>query len=227
MSPYDFILNNREIFKLVYAFIVILISASIVFRSHKLFMLSSHDGIRYFRNAFFFFGVGFFIRYFAILLFEIPSLIQYDFIIDMLFEFFLAMGGFFLLYSLIWKNFETPGKEAKSSLLNPRIFIFYLMAIMIVVLDFAWRGHRFLFFSQIAIFLIASIISYINCKKRKGIEFPKFYLIAMTLALVVWILNTLATLVFAWAPMILINIYILNTIFFLLLLYGVVKASRS
>ena len=227
MSLYDFILNNREIFKLIYAFVIILISTLIVFRAHNLFRISSHDGIRYFRNAFFFFGAGFFIRYFVILFFETQPLLQYAFLIDILFEFFLVMGGFFLLYSLVWKKFEAPGGESKSSLLNPRIFIFYLMAIIIVILDFAWGGHRFLFVSQVAVFFLASIISYINCKKRADIEFPKFYFIAMTLALVVWILNTLAALVFNWDPIVMINIYILNLIFFLLLLYGVVKALKS
>jgi len=227
MSLYDFILGNREIFKLIYAFIIILISTLIVFRAHKLFRISSHDGIRYFRNAFFFFGAGFFIRFFVVLLFVTQPLLQYAFLIDMFFEFFLVMGGFFFLYSLVWKKFETPGKESKSSLLNPRIFIFYLMTIIIVVLDLIWRGHHFLFVSQIAVFFLASIISYINCKKRADIEFPKFYLLAMTLALVVWVLNTLAALVFNWNPIVMINIYILNLIFFLLLLYGVVKALKN
>jgi len=77
------------------------------------------------------------------------------------------MGGFFLFYSLIWKKFESSKKEAKSSLFNLRIIIFYVLAIIITFLDYFWSTYCFMFFSQIILFLIVVLISYFNYLNKK------------------------------------------------------------
>ncbi len=225
MSFYDFVVTNREIVKIVYAAIILFICILIVNKSDKLFRISSHNGIRYFRNAFFFFGWGFFIRYFVALFFNQKDISPYSFVVDPIFEFFLIMGGFFLLYSLMWRRFEA-NLEYKSSLINPRIFFFYILAIVIVLLDFLWSSQNFMFFSQIIVFSLASIITSLNYKKKNN-KFSIFYLVAMLLALFAWSLNTLASSFFKWNPAVLIYIYAFNAIFFLLFLYGVVKVTNK
>ena len=199
----------------------------IVFKTNRLFRLSMHTGIRYFRNAFFFFGIGFFIRYLigspVLTNTFYPDLSQ---IISAVFEFFLVIGGFFLLYSLLWKKIER-GEEHVSSLLNSKVALFYMMSVIIIMADFIWNTFLFMFLSQILIFLFASIISYSNLqKKEKKYGFPKFYFLAMVLGLIAWTLNALVALYFEWNQIIIASVYIFNMVFFFLFLFGVLKIIK-
>ena len=70
--------------------------------------------------------------------------------------------------------------------------MFKRSALIITIIDLLWNSYYFLFISQIIIFLYASIISYSNFARDKGEhKFLKFYFLAMILALIAWILNSL------------------------------------
>lgn len=227
MELYSWILQNREVIKIIYALIIILICAIITLKSHKMFKLSLYQGVRYFRNAFFFYGIAFTIRYlFGSYLFYFSK--TYSMIIVVLFSFFFIMAGFFLLYSLLWKKIEIPHKINNSSLFNFRILLFYLMAFIIVILDLVWSTLYFLFFSQIFIFLFAFAISFNNYKsKGRNRKFLKFYTLAMFIALVAWILNALIEKVFNWNPNVHILTYLFNIFMFLLFLFGIIYLSKK
>ncbi|MEK6926267.1 MAG: hypothetical protein AABW50_03230 [Nanoarchaeota archaeon] len=217
MDLYAFILQNREILKVFYALFIILVCFLIVLKSHRIFKLSSYEGIRYFRNAFLFYGLAFFSRY-------LLSFLIYENVAFFLFEFFIVMAGFVLLYSLIWKKFE----YSYSSLVNVKILVLYLFALVISVGDLLINNFYLMFLSQVIVFMSASIISYNNYLVHgKNKKFPRFYVAAMVLSLIVWILNALAVVVFAFDQAIIVNLYILNMLFFLLFLYGIIKASRG
>ena len=193
----------------------------IVYKTHRLFRLSMHTGIRYFRNAFFFYGLAFVMRYF------LKLIIYNNSVINLLFEFFIIMAGFFLIYSLLWKRFEGD-ISSFSSLFNSKIAIFYLLTSIIVILDVLWSTLYIMFFSQMLLFIFASVISFINYRKsEKSKKFPRFYFIAMILMLVAWILNTLIFSFFNGSIEILIDIYILNAVFFLIFFYGVMKVTKK
>ncbi|MCK4647616.1 hypothetical protein KAT24_01650 [Candidatus Pacearchaeota archaeon] len=216
----EWIIENKELLKFFYTFVIAGICAIIVVKTHRLFNLSLHQGIRYLRNAFLFYGIGFIVRS----LLEIKSLPRG--LLNILFEFFLIMAGFFLLYSLLWKRFKTSTKS--SSLLNPWIIVFYLMALVIALIDNLWATYTLMFFSQILLFSIASIISFKNyIKNGRKHKFLKFYFAAMILSLAAWTLNALAALYFNWSQGIVLNVYIINVIIFLLFLYGVVKVTKK
>lgn len=227
MELYNLIVDNKEIIKIFYALVIGLICAVITIKAHKLFRLSFHQGIRYFRNAFFFYGMAFIFRYFLGSIYFNPILEEYNFLGYIAFEFFLIMAGFFLLYSLLWKKFEN-GDHYHSSLFNTPIMVFYLMTFIIIALDHTWNKYAFMFFSQFIIFGIASFISYKNYSKDKGKhKFLKFYFLAMVLSLVAWLLNFLLVIWIGWNQGVLMNIYGLNIIIFLLFLYGVTKIARK
>ena len=159
----DLIIENKELLKIFYALAIGFICAIIVLKTDRLFRLSFHQGIRYFRNAFLFYGLAFIIRYFI----GVPSLYNYfatdiSPLIEFVFEYFLIMAGFFLLYSLLWKKIEASGHHHTSSLFNVKIFMFYVMAFVIAILDYLWGTRSFMFFSQIVLFAFASGISYNN-----------------------------------------------------------------
>lgn len=216
------VMKNKWILEALYALVICSICMIIVLKTDKFFKLSLHNGIRYFRNAFLFFGAGFLARYlFGI--FSDFSIIN-SYIIKIIFEYFIIMAGFFLFYSLIWKKFAS--KEEYSSLFNLKIIIFHLMAIILAVFDSLWQSYNFMFFSQMIIFFYTSAISLINYRKKQDKQFLKFYFIAMLLVFFAWVLNFLAASFFHWSHLILINIGIINIIFFFLFLYGVIKVTK-
>lgn len=222
MEMFSWIISNKELLKIFYALVIGLICAVITIKAHRLFRLSEHQGIRYFRNAFFFYGVAFLIRYVAGAVFSYFGLSTPS--TRFFFEFFLIMGGFFLLYSLIWKNFE---KEiSHSSLFNKSVFTFYAITLIIVSLDMIWNKYAFMFLSQVLVFTIASFMSYKNYVKDEGKhEFLKIYFSAMVLSLAAWVMNFILTL-WVWHKGVLINIYALNVVIFLVFLYGVIKVTQ-
>jgi hypothetical protein len=227
MDFYPLITENKELFKIIYGLIVSIICIIIVLKTDRLFRLSLHNGIRYFRNAFLFFGIAFFFRFILGAPFFDNINVSYTSIIDLLFEFFLIMAGFFLLYSLLWKRFAREENKYPSSLFTPIVITFYSISILLSIADTLWQTYLFMFFSQIFLFGFTTIISFINyINGKKEHKFLKFYLLAMFLSLVAWILNALASIYFLWNPIVLINIYIINLIIFLLFLFGVVKITR-
>ena len=227
MFMYEFFIENKEWLKIVYSLLITIICAIIVIKTDKLHKLSLHQGIRYFRNAFFFYGIAFIIRYIGGAFFTYVHLSNYSILINIFFEYFVIMAGFFLLYSLLWKKVETSSIHSRSSLFNLKIALFYLMTFIIVSLDFIWKAYYFMFASQILLFAFAVGISYSNYKNNgKKHSFLKFYFIAMVLSLIAWILNSLIALSLDWNQGILMNIYGINIIIFVLFLYGVVKITN-
>lgn len=228
MDWYSFIILNRELIKILYGIIIVIICLVIVAKSHRLFKLSSYEGIRYFRNAFLFYAIAFIFRYI------LGSFISYGIIdtsyndlIRIVFEFFLIIAGFFLLYSLLWKRIE-GSRGSFSSILNLRILVFYGMAFIITILDYTWNTYYFMFFSQIIIFICAAIISYMNYIRngKKG-RFLKFYFLAMILALISGILNTAIAAYLNWDRGVLFLVYIINIVIFLLFLYGIIRITNQ
>jgi hypothetical protein len=226
MYFYEFIMQNKEVFKLIYTFIIGLICFLIVLRTDKLFRLSSHQGIRYFRNAFFFYGLAFIMRYVLGSFNYAAGLADYSLIIKGIFEFFLIMAGFSLIYSLLWKRFESP-LGSVSSLFNPRFLIFYIMAIITAALDYLWETYSFMFLLQIILFAYASLLSYSNYIRSKKGRFLKLYLVVIILNLIAWVANFLVAEFFEWNQGGVIGIYILNVLIFLLFLYGVIKTTKK
>lgn len=228
MEWLDWIVANREVIKIFYGLLIAIICLIIVSRSHRLYHLSFYEGIRYFRNAFLFFGIAFIFRY-IIGGFANFGIISTDFLVPIiiLFEFFLLMAGFFLLYSLIWKRIDGI-RGSFSSILNSRILIFYVMAFIITIIDYLWGSYYFMFLSQIIVFVSAAIISYINYAtngKKRG--FLKFYFLAMILALTAWILNAITAAFFNWERGALVFVYSLNIIIFFLFLYGIMRITKK
>lgn len=222
------ILENKEILKIIYGIVISLICLTIVLKAHRIYHLSYYGGLRYFRNAFLFLGLAFAIRYIigGILIYGLISE-NYADLIKILFEYFLILGGFLLLYSLLWKRLEGSGKGSYSSLANIRVLIFYIMAFCIALLDFVWNTYYFMFVSQAIIFVIAIALSFIRFRENPKRKFLKFYVIAMVLALMAWLLNAFAALFFDWKKSVLIYVYGLNVIIFIVFLIGVLIITQK
>ena len=209
---YNFVSENLDLFRFLYSAFIALICFLIVLKTDRLFRISLHQGIRYFRNAFLFYGIAFMLRY----------LLSLYYFVFPFFEFFMVMAGFFLLYSLVWKKFEI--KDSRSSFFNPIVFLAYFITLVIILFDFFSQSYNFLFISQIIIFTIATIISFQNLKKQTS--FSKLYFIIMVLNLFAWSLNFI--LIFLSQRLRFVeHIYVLNVIVLLIFLYGVFKVAKK
>lgn len=218
---YSLIAENIGVFRFFYSMLIAFICLIIVIKTDRLFKISFHQGIRYFRNAFFFYGIAFILRY------SLTEGTPYFYLIRAFFQFFMMMAGFFLLYSLLWKNLET-NKGSRSSLFNPIVFVFYMITLGIVLLDYIWKGYYFMFFSQIIIFAIASIIGCKNYMANgKKHRFLRTYFIALLLSFFAWALNFIFGGYFDWRLRWLTGVYALNTIVFLIFLYAVIKLTSK
>jgi len=225
MYLYEFMIYNREVFKLIYTIVISIICFAIVIKTDRLFRLSFHQGIRYFRNAFFFYGLAFIMRYFlgTVYIFTSRTVLHAS-AMKVVFEFFLIMAGFSLLYSLLWKKFE-PRKESISSLFNARFALFYCIALVVVILDVLWKTYTFMFLLQIVLFGSASIVSYIKSRESKRGSFLRLYFIVIFLNLIAWLANFIVASFLSWHQGGVISIYILNIIIFFLFLYGVTRTT--
>jgi hypothetical protein len=223
---YDWILTNKELLKIIYALIICFICAIIVLKTDRLFKLSDYQGLRYLRNAFFFYGIAFFVRFIlgAIIISNYQQI--YPILIKIIFNFSIIMAGMFLFYSLIWKKVEK--KQQYSSLLNFNIGILYLISIIITIFDYLLTTNLFMYVSQIILFTIMAIISYNNYTRagRKH-KFLKYYFLTMILGLLAWILNTALFYFLNWNKIVQMQVYALNIIFFLFFLYGITKFTKS
>jgi hypothetical protein len=226
MSLYSFLLENKYILELLYALAISFICAVIVVRTDRFFRLSFHKGIRYFRNAFLFYGLGFIARYLFGVLND--AQLDYAFLLKIVFEYLFVMAAFFLLYSLIWRRIESSKEKYTSSLFNAKIAVFHAMAILIVAMDQLWQTYYFMFISEIIIFLFVSILAYVNFLKDKGKHgFPGFYFFISLVGLAGWVLNFLAEIYFNWDHSLLIGVGAIDIIFFMLFLYGVIKFTKT
>ena len=65
MIDYNWVMSHKDIFKLIFTIVISISCFVIVSRTHRIFKLSENQGVRYFRNAFLFYGLAFIFRYVA------------------------------------------------------------------------------------------------------------------------------------------------------------------
>ena len=220
----NLLFSNRVFLEVIYSFIISSICLVIAYKSDRYFKLSLHSGLRYFRNAFLFYGLAFFWKFsFA----ELTGLNTFnEFFSQFVFEYLLILGGAFLLYSLLWKKFS---KQAGfSSLISSKLLVIYLIALILTTADCVLRIYFLLFISQILIFLIASLLVF-KANKEKGNKsgFLKIYGFAIILGLIAWLLNFGTAFLFGWNLLLMIDVGVLNVIFFLLVLFGIMKITKT
>lgn len=222
MSLTNWLITNRELVKLIFTMLIVLICFIIVLKTNKFFKLSSYSGLRYFRNAFLFFGIAFIFRY--LLGLEYKFNVNSATIFNFLFNYFILIAGFFLLYSLLWRRLERY-EHSQSSVFNVITTIFYILGFIVVALDFLWGAYYFLFSMQILIFIIAGIILFFNYKKRR--KFSWLYFIAIFLNLAAWVINFIVTGFYNGDRIGIMWVYIINAVIFSILLYAVLKVGRE
>jgi hypothetical protein len=215
--------------EILYSFLIIVCSLMIYYGTKELYELSSHKGIKFFRQSFLFFAFAYFFRSFIkliLLYFNVkgifsispkllnPLISQLTLIV---FMYFSTMAIFYLLYSVIYKKLKYE---------NP-IYLFHIVAAILAIFSvvsknpFSYLGLNLL----LLMFVIAVVyISYKNSKKRiKGHNLYVIYL----LLLFFWIVNILDILIPTFFLNFQLIIYLASSGIFLLMLYKVLKKIGS
>lgn len=217
----EWIYENKELLKTLYALLLMFLCAIIVLKTDRLFKLSDHQGLRYFRNYFFFCGIAFVFRFLIS-----SSLKSYNFLAIILYEFFILVASFSLFYSLTWKTLGP--KKNHHSLLNFRMAIFYVVSLSMALLDWIYNTSLILSFSQIIIFLVMLFISYKNYSTNgKDYFFLRLYLFAMLISLVLWIFTFYFSLYGQNNSAAQIIFYGINLLFFLIFFGGTMRVTQN
>jgi len=157
--------------ELIFSLIVVITCGLIYFQAKKLYDISSYKGIKYFGNAFLFFGIAFLSRFvlriFVITVFGLRNpfgflLFNFGYLI---FLYAGLMAGFYLIYSSLWKHLKNP--EQIGWLFHPiavtiaSVFIIFLFGSATLLL------LLLLFF--FAVLLAYSSEKHIDKRDKKGI----------------------------------------------------------
>jgi len=189
---------------LLHALIVILSCAYVYFKTWKIYQLTGHKGLLAFRNAFMFWGIGFFLQF-------VINFVSYSILwvsLHFIFYYFITAAPLLLVYSLVWKELE--GKK--------QLFL-HLISLIVSALAL-YFGEWILFACVIAVLLYGANISYYNYQKAKK-GFSQLYFIALVLGLIGYAANYVADNYLSALPNIFFYLLALDCAVFLTFAYGV------
>ena len=206
--------------EIIYAFVIIACSLIIYFATKELYELSSHKGIKYFRQAFLFFALAYFFRSFikVILLYldvrEIRQVLpSFGNVTLFIFMYFSAMAIFYLLYSVVHKKYHD----------KINIFWFHLIALVIALISVLIKTPTTYLILNLVLFAFIAIVVYIA---RSGKKKHNLYVIYILLS-VFWIFNILDILIPDVFQNFQLFIYLISIGIFLTILYKVSKKIGS
>ena len=207
--------------EIIYSFAIIVCSLIIYFGTRELYKLSSHKGIKYFRQSFLFFALAYFFRSFIkLVLFyfdagEIRTLIPiFGNMALFVFIYFSSMAMFYLLYSVIWKKWGSKSI----------VYLFHLAAFIITMIILLFRNPFIYLLINLLFFVFIAFVFYKSYKQSKKNKSNNIYLIYLLL-FVFWILNILDILIPSFLKSFQLFIYLASLGIFLLIFYKVIKKT--
>ena len=185
--------------ELIYSFIIIISSLMIYLGTKKLYDLTSYKGIKYFRQSFLFFAIAYFFRSlikFILIFFNLGNLHSIRTLGPLtlvLFMYFSYLAVFYLIYSVIWKEFKS------------KIYILHLLALIFSITSIFLSNRNSYFY--INIFLLVTIgVIFFSRHKRSN----KLHAIYMLL-FIFWFLNVIDILIPNFLQTFQLLIYLIST----------------
>lgn len=215
------------IIELVSSLIIIFSSFIIYAATRELYDLSRHRGIKYFRNAFLFFGLAFsfsFLIKFVIYVFQLPVALHFhaeafSYLALFVFVYASTIAMFYLLYSVMWKKIEKQyGKY-------DFVLVFHLIAFIVSLASISAREALLLLALQAAVFLFIAIESYGNYREfRKERGISSIYMIYF-LVFIFWTLNIMIIVIPDFFRLAQLVVYSLSSLVWLMILFKVLKRA--
>jgi hypothetical protein len=207
--------------EIVYSFVIIVCSLMIYFGTRELYKLSSHNGIKYFRQSFLFFALAYFFRSFIkIILFyfnreEIRTILPiFGNLTLFVFMYFSSMAIFYLIYSVMWKKWESKSI----------IYLFHLLALTIAIIIILFKNPFIYFLINLSFFIFIIFIFYKSYKQSDKKKSHNLYIIYLLL-FIFWIFNVLDILVPNFLRTFQLFIYLFSLGIFLSIFYKVIRRT--
>ncbi|MBW2964604.1 hypothetical protein KY363_04035 [Candidatus Woesearchaeota archaeon] len=222
-------LQNSPLIEIVYAILIVILTAATYRIVQNLYTLSGHRGIKHFGLAFLLFSIAFTVQLIMYLLSYLniaphPFLMNIVFI---LFAYILTLSAFHLVYSLVWKQVETGSRF----MVRLKMLVLYLVPLLTAglgVLLFQNNKH-FLFIPPIAVIGYGLFLSYQNYTNAtpKTRRIRQLFFIVMALWLLGWVMNYVNSIVITFYPLFPLYTDALTLGVFCICLYGVYKLTRK
>jgi hypothetical protein len=166
--------------ELLLSILIIIFCFVIYFKTRELFNLTKHRGIYYFRIAFLFLGISYFIRL-GFRLFNVFSITSLP--SEFMFPIFLVTTGYFSTFAIIslflsvsWKRFRWSSAK----------YPIHAMAMLTAVLAFLSKEPLVLIIAQASLLLLTAVFAYLNHKhSKKGSQLFAYYV----LLFIFWIVS--------------------------------------
>lgn len=206
--------------ELIYSFVIIICSLMVYLGTKELYELSSHKGLKYFRQAFLFFALAYFFRSFIQFMLmslglNIRSFENMGVWILFLFLYASTLAILYLLYSVKWKTWKK----------HPwLVYVFHVLAIAISLVSIFVGTITILLLIQILLFIFVALTSYpIHKKQKKKHNLYAIYLLLFAF----WILNVISILIPDFLQTFNMLLYLASITILLLILYKVIKKTGA
>lgn len=182
MPWHHFFDPTRFYTEIVYTALILVFCFVIYFKTRGIYELTKYKGIKYFRNAFLFFGLAYLVRLFLHL--NLTSRIRFDMmpmrpanpLILVLIGYLSTMAIFFLVYSTAWKKIRE----------NHFLLFSNAVAVLISFVSFITRSHMILIYLQFLLLILAILLSFAKkSRSRKHTSTRTLYI----LILFFWLFN--------------------------------------
>jgi hypothetical protein len=211
--------------ELLYSFVIIICSLMIYFSTKEMYDLSAYKGIKYFRQAFLYFAIAFFFRYFInfiIVLFNVSEIREFSpmhigWLSLFWFMYFSFMAAFYLLYSVVWKKWNHD---------KTKIYVFNAVAIPMAAIGALIGGvliNAIITLILLLVILAVVLIAYKDSDKHKGKSMYAIYLMLF----VFWILNIVDIIIPRFLEMVRLLIYLVSIFLFMFILYKVLRKTGN
>ncbi len=223
------LINQTLSSEIIYSYIIIICSLIIYFGTKRIYELTSHGGLKYFRQTFLLISIGFFSRTFIKFLlyylglervFDIPRGRLFRMIGNIsqfVFIYISIITILYLSYSIIWKKW----KDKKRIIIG-----FHLFALIISSLTLYFQNMIFYLISQVITLSFLSYCIYSSYKKRKKKKSRISYLIYFLIA-GFWLLNSIEVIIPNVFTNTKIMIYLSSITLFMIMLYKVLITLGS
>jgi hypothetical protein len=222
--PLEFAFPPQIGSELIYSFVIILCSLMVYYATKEMYELSSHKGIKFFRQSFIFFAVAYFFRYFIqffLISLNLEDILEFSpFFIGgislFVFLYSSSMAIFYLLYSVMWKKWNNT--KSKNILFNT-------LAIIIALIGTFTKGMEIYLFLNFILLIFVTIVLFVAYKDSREKKKGKNMLWIYFFLFLFWILNVINIMLPRFLEMYQIWIYLISIFLFMAILYKVLRKA--
>jgi len=217
--PLEILFSPTTGIELIYSFVIIVCSLMIYHSTKEAYKLSSYKGLKYFRQAFLFFAIAYLFRSsikILLMFFDAKRIIDVSpmgvgIVSLFVFLYFSSMAVFYLVYSIMWKKWESQKMKG---------YIFNGIALIIAFIGAFFININLLIMLNLGVLAFASFaLSSIYKKSKK----KRSLFVTYVLLFLFWILNVIEIIIPDFLQSVQLGIYLISISLFMVILYKVLK----